>query len=105
MSDLAGNDVGWRIRQEMGLTTGSAEGRVNGATSLPRHSSCLGDKLCEHGFFGQKTGRGWYKYDPKSPRKGVEDVDTLAFLQQHRQQEVALFCHVDTHYYSVLLII
>jgi 3-hydroxyacyl-CoA dehydrogenase len=50
--DLAGLDVGWRIRKEY------------------RHLQKPGirqpfceDKLCELGRYGQKTGAGWYKYD------------------------------------------
>jgi 3-hydroxyacyl-CoA dehydrogenase len=50
--DLAGLDVGWRIRKEYahlekpGVRQPVAE-----------------DRLCENGRFGQKTGAGWYKYD------------------------------------------
>jgi 3-hydroxyacyl-CoA dehydrogenase len=50
--DLAGLDVGWRIRKEYkhlekpGVRQPFAE-----------------DNLCELGRFGQKTGAGWYKYD------------------------------------------
>jgi 3-hydroxyacyl-CoA dehydrogenase len=50
--DLAGLDVGWRIRNEYrhlekpGIRQPFAE-----------------DKLCELGRYGQKTGAGWYKYD------------------------------------------
>jgi len=50
--DLAGLDVGWRIRQEY------------------RHLEVPGirqpfveDRLCEVRRYGQKTGAGWYKYD------------------------------------------
>jgi len=50
--DLAGLDVGWRIRKEY------------------RHLEVPGirqpfaeDHLCELGRYGQKTGAGWYKYD------------------------------------------
>jgi len=50
--DLAGLDVGWRIRKEY------------------RHLEVPGirqpfteDSLCELGRYGQKTGAGWYKYD------------------------------------------
>ena len=50
--DLAGLDVGWRIRKEY------------------RHLEIPGirqpfaeDRLCELGCYGQKTGAGWYKYD------------------------------------------
>lgn len=50
--DLAGLDVGWRIRKEY------------------RHLEKPGvrqpivlDRLCELGRFGQKTGGGWYRYE------------------------------------------
>jgi 3-hydroxyacyl-CoA dehydrogenase len=50
--DLAGLDVGWRIRKEYrhlekpGIRQPFAE-----------------DRLCELGRYGQKTSAGWYKYD------------------------------------------
>jgi len=64
--DLAGLDVGWRIRKEY------------------RHLEKPGirqpfveDNLCELGRFGQKTGSGWYKYDEQ--RRAMPDpvVDEL----------------------------
>jgi 3-hydroxyacyl-CoA dehydrogenase len=58
--DLAGLDVGWRIRKEY------------------RHLEKPGirqpfveDNLCELGRFGQKTGAGWYKYDEQ--RRAIPD--------------------------------
>jgi 3-hydroxyacyl-CoA dehydrogenase len=64
--DLAGLDVGWRIRKEYrhlekpGIRQPFAE-----------------DKLCELGRYGQKTGGGWYKYD--ASRRAIPDpvVDQL----------------------------
>ncbi len=44
MGDLAGLDVGWRIRKGRG------------------EKSAVADRLCEMGRFGQKTGSGYYKY-------------------------------------------
>jgi 3-hydroxyacyl-CoA dehydrogenase len=44
MGDLAGLDVGWRIRKGKG------------------EKSAVADRLCEMGRFGQKTGAGYYKY-------------------------------------------
>ncbi len=58
--DLAGLDVGWRIRKEYrhlekpGVRQPFAE-----------------DNLCELGRYGQKTGAGWYKYDEN--RRAVTD--------------------------------
>jgi 3-hydroxyacyl-CoA dehydrogenase len=44
MGDLAGLDVGWRIRKGKGL------------------KAPVADRLCELGRFGQKTGAGYYHY-------------------------------------------
>jgi 3-hydroxyacyl-CoA dehydrogenase len=56
MSDLAGLDVGWRMRKAQGL---KAE---------------VADALCEQGRFGQKTGKGFYLYEAGS-RSGRPDSD------------------------------
>jgi 3-hydroxyacyl-CoA dehydrogenase len=48
MGDLAGLDVGWRIRKALGT---KAE---------------IADAICEMGRYGQKTGRGYYIYQPGS---------------------------------------
>src|SRR5215472_10948572 len=50
--DLAGLDVGWRIRKEYRHL------EKPGVRQAMAH-----DRLCEMGRFGQKTGAGWYKYD------------------------------------------
>jgi len=52
MADLAGLDVGWRIRK------GKAAARPNHLRYSP-----IADRLCEQGRFGQKTGAGWYRYE------------------------------------------
>jgi len=51
--DLAGLDVGWRIRK----------GRNAIAPPVGRYSR-VADVLCEMGRFGQKTGAGYYRYEP-----------------------------------------
>jgi 3-hydroxyacyl-CoA dehydrogenase len=53
MGDMAGLDIGWRIRKA------KAASRPN-----DQRYSTLGDKICEMGRFGQKTGAGYYKYEP-----------------------------------------
>jgi 3-hydroxyacyl-CoA dehydrogenase len=50
--DLAGGDIGWAIRQR----------RYAENPDMPRNE--LADTLCEMGRFGQKTGAGWYDYEP-----------------------------------------
>ncbi|MFX1733809.1 3-hydroxyacyl-CoA dehydrogenase NAD-binding domain-containing protein [Paraburkholderia sp. A1RI_3L] len=52
MSDLAGNDIGWAIRKR----------RYREQPEM--HYSKIADRLCEAGRFGQKTGGGWYDYQP-----------------------------------------
>jgi 3-hydroxyacyl-CoA dehydrogenase len=53
VDDLAGIDVGWRIRKEY------AQGEPAG-----RRRPVAADRLAEAGHFGQKTGAGWYRYEP-----------------------------------------
>ena len=64
--DLAGLDVGWRIRKEY---------RHLEKPSI--RQPFAEDKLCELGRFGQKTGMGWYKYG--ADRRATPDplVDQL----------------------------
>ena len=69
VGDLAGLDVGWRIRKEH------------------RHlekpgirQPFAGDRLCEMGRFGQKTGAGWYKYD--EDRRAVPDPEVTALVRK-----------------------
>ncbi|MFV2034632.1 MAG: 3-hydroxyacyl-CoA dehydrogenase NAD-binding domain-containing protein [Halocynthiibacter sp.] len=70
--DLAGLDISWARRKRL------APARDPGA----RYVS-IGDKLCEAGWLGQKTGRGYYRY-PEGGRKGVEDVEVLALIEAER---------------------
>ena len=79
MFDLAGGDIGYRQREEQGLVDINTRPNAN-----ELKYSTLPDKLCEYGFYGQKSGRGWYIYDPKSPRKPIENEDTIQFIQKHR---------------------
>ncbi len=52
VGDLAGLDVGWRIRKEWKHREKPGD----------RHPEAE-DRLCEMGRYGQKTGAGWYRYD------------------------------------------
>ncbi|TKT70741.1 3-hydroxyacyl-CoA dehydrogenase [Afipia massiliensis] len=60
MGDLAGLDIGWRSRKDRGI------------------KSEIADAICEAGRFGQKTGKGYYKYEggSRSPLPDPE-IDKL----------------------------
>jgi 3-hydroxyacyl-CoA dehydrogenase len=73
MSDLAGNDIGWAIRKR----------RYEEQPDM--QYSRVADRLCETGRFGQKTGAGWYDYQPgkrdAQPSKVVDDM-IVAFSKE-----------------------
>jgi 3-hydroxyacyl-CoA dehydrogenase len=58
--DLAGLDVGWRIRKE-----------YRHLEKAGVRQAFAADRLCELGRYGQKTGAGWYRYDEN--RRPVSD--------------------------------
>ena len=57
MSDLAGNDVGWRIRQ----------GKKEKEKRNVRYTGYVADAICELGRFGQKTAIGLLQVRPARP--------------------------------------
>ncbi len=69
MQDIAGIDVGWRIRQHL---------KSVGKTRAEGPQSAVPDRLYELGRYGQKTGAGWYRYEAGSrtriPDPIVEDI-------------------------------
>jgi 3-hydroxyacyl-CoA dehydrogenase len=69
--DLAGLDVGWRIRKEF-----------KDAEDKSVRQPLAEDRLCELGRYGQKTGAGWYKYDENRRPQYDPDVDRV--LEQAR---------------------
>jgi 3-hydroxyacyl-CoA dehydrogenase len=71
MQDIAGIDVGARIRQHL---------RSTGKTRAEGPESAIPDRLFEMGRYGQKSGAGWYKYDTPGSRTRTPDplIDRLA---------------------------
>jgi 3-hydroxyacyl-CoA dehydrogenase len=66
VDDMAGLDVGWRVRQAMGHFSDPTDRRP-----------LVHDRLVELGRFGQKAGKGWYRYeDPRTPTADPE-VESL----------------------------
>jgi 3-hydroxyacyl-CoA dehydrogenase len=71
MQDIAGIDVGARIRQYL---------KSIGKTRAEGPQSEIPDQLFEMGRYGQKTGAGWYKYDGPGSRNRTPDplIEELA---------------------------
>ena len=47
--------------------------------------SKFADRICEKGWFGQKSGRGWYRYE-KGNRKPVPDPEVEKLLEEYRAE-------------------
>lgn len=69
VGDLAGLDVGWRIRKE-----------YRHLEKPGVRQAFAGDRLCEMGRYGQKTGAGWYKYDEN--RRAIPDPEVTALVKK-----------------------
>jgi 3-hydroxyacyl-CoA dehydrogenase len=69
VGDLAGLDVGWRIRKE-----------YRHLEKPGIRQAFAGDNLCEMGRYGQKTGAGWYKYDEN--RRPTPDPEVAQLVRK-----------------------
>jgi len=76
MQDIAGIDVGARIRQYL---------KSIGKTRAEGPQSDIPDQLFELGRYGQKTGAGWYKY----AAPGSRDRTTDPLIEQLAEQAAA----------------
>jgi len=72
MGDLAGNDIGWAIRKRRYVEKPDTK------------YSKTADKLCEMGRYGQKTGAGWYRYEP-GKRDAIPDPVVEQMIADHRK--------------------
>jgi 3-hydroxyacyl-CoA dehydrogenase len=73
MGDLAGNDIGWAIRKRRYVEKPNI-----------RYAK-FADRLCEQGRYGQKTGKGWYLYQPGN-RKAIPDPEVDKMLEDYRKE-------------------
>jgi 3-hydroxyacyl-CoA dehydrogenase len=67
--DLAGLDVGWRIRKE-----------YRHLEKPGLRQTFAADRLCELGRYGQKTSAGWYKYDEN--RRATPDPEVAGLVRK-----------------------
>lgn len=74
VSDLAGGDIGWATRKRKAATRDPKARYVQ-----------VADRICERGWFGQKTQRGYYLY-PEGARTGVPDPEVLAIIDAERER-------------------
>ena len=74
VSDLAGLDIGYKAREQL-----SAEQRGDPA------SYRVADRLVEAGRLGQKSGAGYYRYDPET-RQRQEDPAVMAIVTEARRE-------------------
>ncbi|SFD86503.1 3-hydroxyacyl-CoA dehydrogenase NAD-binding domain-containing protein [Paracidovorax konjaci] len=72
VTDLAGGDIGWATRKRRAATRDPRARYVE-----------IADRICERGWFGQKTGRGFYLY-PEGARTGQPDPEVLAIVDAER---------------------
>ncbi len=74
MADLAGLDIGWAIRKRR-------------AAEFPNEDFAnVADILCETGRFGQKSGAGFYRYEPGA-REAIADPAVTAIIERYREQQ------------------
>ncbi|GLU32449.1 3-hydroxyacyl-CoA dehydrogenase NAD-binding domain-containing protein [Trinickia caryophylli] len=72
--DLAGGDIGWAARKRRAATRDPRARYVE-----------IADRLCERGWFGQKTGRGFYRYEDGA-RVGKPDPEVEAIVAAERER-------------------
>src|SRR5258706_1355871 len=72
MGDMPGRDIGWEIRKRR------YQERPDFVYSK------VGDRIAELGRFGQKTGKGWYRYEAGN-RKPIADPEVDKLIDEYRK--------------------
>ena len=75
VADLAGIDVGWRVRRSLDATR-----------PKDQRYSPTADRLYELGRYGQKTSKGWYRYEAGS-RTPLPDPEVDAVIMQSARDQ------------------
>jgi len=73
MGDMAGLDIGWEIRKRRYVE------RPNLVYSR------VGDRIAELGRYGQKTGKGWYRYEAGN-RTPIPDPEVDELIKKYRSE-------------------
>ena len=72
VADLAGMDIGWATRKRLAPTRDPNERYV-----------AVADRICEKGWFGQKTKQGYYTYNDEFPR-GAPNSEVIKIIEAER---------------------
>ncbi len=73
MADLAGGDIGWAIRKRQYEENPDMVKMV------------VADRICEMGRYGQKTGAGFYRYEPGN-RNALHDPEVDKVVEEVRAE-------------------
>ncbi|RJE83250.1 3-hydroxyacyl-CoA dehydrogenase NAD-binding domain-containing protein [Paracoccus onubensis] len=74
VADLAGMDIGWATRKRKAPTRPPEERYVR-----------IADRICEQGWFGRKTGKGYYLYD--DPGNRTPNPDVVKIVESERAEQ------------------
>ena len=69
MQDMAGLQIAWANRKRLAPIRPKTERYVE-----------IGDKLCESERFGQRSGKGWYRYE-SGDRTPITDQDVISLIE------------------------
>ncbi len=73
--DMAGLGISWARRKRLAPLRPAHERYVR-----------IGDQICERGWLGQKSGRGYYRYE-EGARQGQPDGEVLALIEAERAEK------------------
>ncbi|MCX8954944.1 3-hydroxyacyl-CoA dehydrogenase family protein, partial [Ruegeria sp. NA] len=71
LQDLTGLQIAWANRKRNAATRDPNERYVT-----------IADQLCEMGRLGQRTGKGWYRYE-EGHREPIRDPEVEALIESH----------------------
>ena len=77
VQDLSGLDIAWARRKAKAATRDPNERYV-----------AIGDRLCELGRFGQKTGAGWYRYEEGERRGSIDPAVTAIIANESAKKGI-----------------
>ncbi len=76
--DLGGLDIAWSNRKRQAAARDPGERYVR-----------IADRLCEAGRFGQKTGAGWYRYEPGDRTPEPDPFVEAVILEESERRGIA----------------